>query len=127
MSIDWSKPLQTKDGRSARVICSNLVNELFPICCAVMEDGEEHAYTYSVDGRYLKYRSNDLDLVNPVPEPSLLTGFVNVYRDSSGEYIFGELHDTEGECERAVTEGHYHLGVHEVNMPIKKEKHDRPG
>ena len=67
--IDWSKPVQTRDGCKARVICTDRKG-VYPIVALVEERGsEESLYTYRVDGRWLAdaTRPESFDLINVPP------------------------------------------------------------
>lgn len=44
------KPVWTRDGRKARIICFDLNNKNFPIVAIINCDSEENAYQYDIDG-----------------------------------------------------------------------------
>lgn len=44
------KPVCTRDGRKARIICFDLNNKNFPIVAIINCDTEENAYQYDIDG-----------------------------------------------------------------------------
>lgn len=44
------KPVCTRDGRKARIICFDLNNKNFPIVAIINCDSEENAYQYDIDG-----------------------------------------------------------------------------
>ena len=41
MTIDWSKPIQTYDGKKARVLCTDLADSEYPVVVAVSVGGIE--------------------------------------------------------------------------------------
>ncbi len=55
--FDPTKPVQTRDGRKARIVCMNADNSRYPIVALVTLDGQEYPYTYTACG---KYRSTNL-------------------------------------------------------------------
>lgn len=52
MSVEWSKPIQTNDGRKARVLCADLVGQGLQVAVAVTSrDGlYESVFTCSIGG-----------------------------------------------------------------------------
>ncbi len=51
MSIDFTKPIQTEDGRSARILCTDLNNLNWTLVVAVKQtDGRESVYLYKENG-----------------------------------------------------------------------------
>ena len=77
------KPVCTRDGRKARIICFDMINKgNYPII-ALLNDGQyEYAFYYSKDGKCNV--GIDLDLMM-LPEKK--EGWVNVYRDCDGMNI----------------------------------------
>lgn len=83
MRIDFSKPLQTADGRPARLLCNDLKDERYPLVVAVEESEKlgETAFTYTGDGRRrLGYPEDENWVLQNVPET--MTVFLNIYRYS---------------------------------------------
>lgn len=78
MTFDPTKPVRTRDGREARIICTNKEGE-WPIMVLVKSNGSELPYEVYGDGMVSKgERPSNLDLIN-IPER--VSRFVNVYRD----------------------------------------------
>jgi hypothetical protein len=50
--IDWTKPVQTRDGRKARVICRDLKHEHYSVVALIEDDDCECVETYRDDGGY---------------------------------------------------------------------------
>lgn len=65
MQVDLTKPVMTRDGRKARVICTDAKSE-FPIIVLIECAGVEVAMSYKADCRFC-YMLDGYDLVN-VPE-----------------------------------------------------------
>jgi len=83
MRIDFSKPLQTMDGRPARLLCNDLRDERYPLVIAVEESEKlgETAFTYTGDGRRrLGYPEDESWAIQNVPET--MTVYLNIYRFS---------------------------------------------
>jgi len=65
--IDWSKPVQTRDGRKVRVLCTNLLGE-HPIAAAISDYKEgEYVVTRPLSGQHREHAVSPGDLIN-VPE-----------------------------------------------------------
>lgn len=63
-AFDPTKPVETRDGRKARIICTDANQPLGPIVALVtMYDGTEEPLVYHADGTYIKLVGKD-DLVN---------------------------------------------------------------
>ena len=76
------KPVCTRDGRKARILCYDFKqNEEYPILVAVEnKDGKECALLYSNDGISEMYKSSNNELAMP---PEKKEGWVNVYREET--------------------------------------------
>lgn len=103
--IDVNKPVMTRDGRKARIICSDRVFEsqvtstAYPIVALVeVREGFEAVQAYDEYGRYLgRHRDVDdprkTDLLNV---PMMKTGWVNIYEsdDDLSWRVPGMVHST---------------------------------
>lgn len=95
--IDLTKPVQTRDGRPARIICTDRKVPSFPVGALVTEsDGLEIFRAYKENGRAPGCPPggwDDLDLVN-VPEEKVR--YVNVY--TSGTSMHATRESAEAYC-----------------------------
>lgn len=95
MSLDLTKPVQTRDGRAVRILCTDRKGK-YPIIGLMpdRDDGScEMLISWSGDGHYggaANYKA--LDLVNV---PQVIEGWVNVYPDA-----ISILHPTRAEADR---------------------------
>ena len=85
------KPVCTRDGRKARIICFDLKNDEYPIVAAVGNDSSETLFSYTTNGEIADGIESDKDLMM-LPEKK--EGWVNVYKN--------QIHDTPESAE----EGH---------------------
>ena len=91
------KPVCTRDGRKARIICFD-VKAKKPIAALITNDDTEEAHFYYDNGRSDQYQEYRYDLMM-LPEKK--EGWVNVYRDEEskrvycGEFIFSEREKAE--------------------------------
>lgn len=76
MTFDPTKPVQTRDGRKARIL-GTIKNDDYPIVAAVSDGPYEECEEYSSEGFYYrKEEPSKFDLVNVPDEREL---WVNVY------------------------------------------------
>lgn len=69
------KPVCTRDGRKARIICFDLNNKNFPIVAIINCDTEENAYQYDIDGVCDEHDNNlNLMMLHQKKE-----GWINIY------------------------------------------------
>lgn len=90
-----SRKVVTRDGNSVRIICTNRLDELYPIIALVNYDDSEKCYGYTACGKININQDIDCDLdLFFVPEKK--EKWVNVYEDSNGRNWLGEnLYNTE--------------------------------
>ena len=92
------KPVCTRDGRKARIICFDVKGDICPIIALVEENGMEVTKSYDENGRANYKNADNYDLMM-LPEKK--EGWVNVYRDEEskrvycGEFIFSEREKAE--------------------------------
>jgi hypothetical protein len=102
MKFDPTKPVQTRDGKPARILATDLAGNAGsrPIAAAIMEnyqsDDWEVVRRYTSEG-VSPYGGNDL--IN-IPEERELDVWLNVYPDGQ-PYQHGFLHDTRRGADNA--------------------------
>ena len=89
------KPVCTRDGRKARIICFDKRNNKteYPIIALVETDEMEEIFLYTDNGEYLKDKCDDERDLMMLPEKK--TMWANIYRNKTNNYVFGELYPTE--------------------------------
>jgi hypothetical protein len=93
--LDLTKPVQTRDGRKVRIICTD---RKYGNPIVALVDDMEVVTRYSSDGKAGDWAikgNPDFDLVN-TPEKFEVKGWVNVYRAASSGclYLGGAVYDT---------------------------------
>lgn len=81
------KPVCTRDGRKARIICFDTKGDVCPIIALVEENGIEAAYHYDKEGRNA-YNKSELDLMMLYEKKE---GYINVY----STMIYDTLEDAD--------------------------------
>ena len=78
MTFDPTKPVQTRDGRKARIICTDAKQNKYPIVALVtINDEIEDVRSYTESGYFYAFENNSaFDLIN-IPERKVK--FANVY------------------------------------------------
>lgn len=94
------KPVCTRDGRKARIVCFDLKDKDYPIIAAIQnKDGNELILTYTVEGIYDKGEISALDLIMSLEKHE---GWINIYKSDNSDYaaLLGSLivHKTEEEA-----------------------------
>ena len=77
------KPVCTRDGRKARIICFDLNNKNFPIVAIINCDTEENAYQYDIDGVCDEHDNN----LNLMMSPEKKEGWVNFCKNNYGDTL----------------------------------------
>jgi len=85
------KPVCTRDGRKARIICFDTKGDVCPIIALVEENGIEVAYHYDKNGQNA-YKKSGLDLMM---YPEKRSVWINVKKDAS---LFKSREEAERNC-----------------------------
>lgn len=89
------KPVCTRDGRKARIICFDTKGDVCPIIALVEENGIESAYHYDKNGKNA-YKKSELDLMM---FPMKCTGYINIYDNNR---VCKQIFETEGKAKIAA-------------------------
>ena len=95
-----SRKVVTRDGRNARIVCTDRRDLNFPIIALIetIPGGEEVTYSYTKDGKYYTAFSDILDLFFA---PEKHEGWINVYRHSDGGHAYaGAVYDSKEDAEK---------------------------
>ncbi len=85
MTLDLTKPVQTRDGRPVRILATDLKGE-YPIAGAVLFDNHEQVHTWTAEGVFVAGVTDDnFDLVNVKR-----VAYVNMYDNPiSAGFMYG--------------------------------------
>ena len=72
------KPVCTRDGRKARIICFDLNNKNFPIVAIINCDTEENAYQYDIEGICDEHDNN----LNLMMSPEKKEGWIIIHKEA---------------------------------------------
>lgn len=101
------KPVCTRDGRKARIICFDLNNKNFPIVAIINCDTEENAYQYDIDGVCDEHDNN----LNLMMLPQKKEGWVNIYTSFDGVETGIDVYETEEIAKKNVDNSTSYLGT----------------
>ena len=94
-----SRKVVTRDGRNARIICTDRRNLNYPIIALIeTSPGEEMAYSHTKDGRHCVDCSGIFDLFFA---PEKHEGWVNLYKWANKDcaYYIGSMYNSKAEAE----------------------------
>ena len=98
-----SRKVVTRDGRNARIICTDRRDLNFPIIALIenISGGGEKACSYTKDRRHYTDCSDIFDLFFA---PETHEGWINVYRYSDGGHAYaGAVYDSKEDAEKRKT------------------------
>ena len=84
-----SRKVVTRDGRNARIICTDRRNLNYPIIALIeTSPGEEMAYSRTKDG---KHCTDCTDIFDLFFAPEKHEGWINIYRNDDEDYYKGKI------------------------------------
>ncbi len=85
-----SRKVVTRDGRRARVICTDMKSTTYPVVALIgnCSDGFEQLFTFSKNGEYAVNESSRSDLFFA---PEKHEGWINIYRSEYEDYYKGKI------------------------------------
>jgi len=88
--IDWTKPVQTRDGRKVRVLCTDANNGEYPVIALVAHESRDTVVSYRTNGGSCIGRTSAVDAIN-VPEQ--VHRWINVCSDGHSLWTSRALAD----------------------------------
>ena len=87
----------TRDGRNARIRCTDVKREYYPVLALVDNGDYESSVLYTENGEYSFGEERSLDLFFA---PEKHEGWINIYRHSIRGYEAGLVHDNEADAKK---------------------------
>lgn len=105
-----SKKIVTREGRSARIICTNRLDETYPVIALVNNEDSEICYSYSVFGNVYQDANiySELDLLFA---PEKKSAWINLYKMNSIISPGPRAYDTKEEAESAAGDKSYYIST----------------
>ena len=93
-----SRKVVTRDGRRARIICTDRRDLNFPIIALIetRPSGGEVTYSYTADGTYYKTGSTNYDLIFA---PEKHEGWANIYKSNYDGYELSQVYQRKEDAE----------------------------
>ncbi|CAH1657715.1 hypothetical protein CHELA1G11_13012 [Hyphomicrobiales bacterium] len=99
-NIDWNKPVQTKDGRKVRLLCTDGPDCQYPVIGII--EGDIYPSYWMTDGNYMSTRAEDRRILINAPEKHEL--WVNVWKGPEGTILlFNFLSKKDADADADVT------------------------
>ena len=124
MAVDWTKPIQTRDGRKVEFLREINDDTYQMVCLVVRDDGSEFVNGWTRAGKYIHDQSSpsDLDIIN-TPEPSpvdeeVVTMYSGVWKTNAGGMVVA--HDLHSTATRALEDEKSCVGVAEIRVRMKR-------
>ena len=98
-----SRKVVTRDGRNARIICTDRGDLNFPIVALIEKDSVgEVIYAHTKDGIYCNTCPTTYDLFFA---PETHEGWINVYRNNDSHTYAGAVYDSKEDAEKRKESG----------------------
>lgn len=94
-----SRKVVTRDGRKARIICTDIQCRYYPICALIDNDGEERCLSYSINGEFIIGKEDILDLFFSTEKKE---GWINLYRSALDVTYAGCVYTSEKETKEHI-------------------------
>lgn len=89
--FDLTQPVRTRDGRPARIVCTDARGPYPIIALITWADGTEKAMSFTAAGDFTESGRDTLDLLNISPEPRRLEVTVYLYVDEWDNTLFAQV------------------------------------
>lgn len=108
-----SRKVITRDGRSARIICTNRLDENYPVIALVRNEDYEMCYSYTTFGKLYTNQSinRELDLFFA---PEKKSAWINLYKMNSIISPGPRVYDTKEEAESAAGDKSYYIATTKI-------------
>ena len=116
-----NRPVVTRDGRSARILCGDRINNNrpnFPVIALIRRNDVEEIKVYTKDGKYYEDMDDNLDLFFA---PKKKEGWVNIYRTTSGNQV-GEIYNSKEDAETLAKDCEKIVAAYVATIKIEWEE-----
>ena len=103
-----NRKVVTRDGRSVRIICTNRLDENYPVIALVNDEYTEKCYSYSEFGKDIVNTDCELDLFFA---PEKKSAWLNIYKMNSIISPGPRAYDTKEEAESAAGDKSYYIST----------------
>ena len=89
-----NRKVVTRDRRSARIICTNRLDDNYPVLALVTEGCAEQCYSYTTFGKFDEHQNIDCEL-DLFFAPEKHEGWINLYKSGIGWSLGANIWQTE--------------------------------
>ena len=105
-----NRKVVTRDGRSARIICTNRLDDNYPVLALVNDEDSERCYSYTTFGKLYTNQKIDCEL-DLLFAPEKKSGWINLYKINSIISPGPRAYDTKEEAEAAAGDKSYYIST----------------
>ena len=106
-----NRKVVTRDGRSVRIICTNRLDENYPVIALINDEYTEKCYSYSEFGKDIVNTDCELDLFFA---PVKKSGWINLYKINSTISPGPRVYDTKEDAESAAGDKSYYIATTKI-------------
>ena len=107
-----NRKVVTRDGRSVRIICTNRLDENYPVIALVNDEYTEKCYSYSEFGKDIVNTDCELDLFFA---PEKKSAWINLYKMNSIISPGPRAYDTKEDAESAAGDKSYYISTIKID------------
>lgn len=93
-----NRKVVTRDGRCARIICTNRLDENYPVLALVKNEDYETCHSYTTFGKLYTNQTTDCEL-DLFFAPEKKEGWTNIYRIAPGDIQLDNIYNSKEEAE----------------------------
>ena len=98
-----NRKVVTRDGRSVRIVCTNRLDENYPVIALVNNEDSERCCCYTTFGKLYSYQNRDCEL-DLFFAPDKKISWINLYKINSTISPGPRAYDTKEEAESAAVD-----------------------
>lgn len=107
-----NRKIVTRDGKSVRIICTNMLDENYPVIALVNNEHSEQCHSYTTFGKLYAYQNRDCEL-DLLFAPQKKEGWINLFKVNSATTT-GEVYNTEEEAKSAIAKSLVYISTVKV-------------
>ena len=108
-----NRKVVTRDGRSARIICTDRLDENYPVLALVNNEGAEECHSYTTFGKLYTNQKIDCEL-DLFFAPVKKSAWINLYKMNSIISPGPRVYDTKEEAESAAGDKSYYIATTKI-------------
>ena len=105
-----NRKVVTRDGRSVRIVCTNRLDENYPVIALVNNEDSERCCCYTTFGKLYSYQNRDCEL-DLFFAPDKKISWINLYKMNSIISPGPRAYDTKEEAESAAGDKSYYIST----------------